>query len=262
MGVLNVTPDSFSDGGRFVEPSEAAETAAAMVEAVADLIDIGGESTRPGSSPVDEAEQVRRVAPVIEGIRRAASSVTLSIDTTRAVVASAALDAGANLVNDISAGRDDSDLLPLVARRRVPVILMHMRGTPATMQLDPRYSDVVAEVAAFLRERSQFAESVGINPADVLIDPGIGFGKTVEHNLRLLRATECLATDLGRPLVIGTSRKAFIGRITGERNPPDRVFGTAATVAWAIANGAAIVRVHDVEPLVRVVRMVRAIQDA
>jgi dihydropteroate synthase len=260
MGVLNITPDSFSDGGKFTDASHAAAAAAEMVAAGADLLDIGGESTRPGSSPVDVAEQVRRVVPVICAIRDAfqTSPILISIDTTRAEVASAALDAGANLVNDISAGRNDADMLPLIARRRVPVILMHMQGTPATMQVNPSYSDVVAEVCAFLDERARIAESFGVDRADVLLDPGIGFGKTAAHNLQLLKHLDRLVM-LGRPVVMGTSRKGFIGKVTGETDSADRIFGTAATVAWAIANGAAVVRVHDVEPIVRVVRMIRAI---
>ena len=258
MGVLNITPDSFSDGGRFADPSQAVAAALAMVADGADLIDVGGESTRPGSLPIDAVEQIRRVAPVITTIRRQ-STVTLSIDTTKGAVASAALDAGANVVNDISAGRDDSAMLPLIAQRRAPVILMHMQGTPATMQLNPSYSDVVSEVSAFLRERSKAAASCGIDPADVLLDPGIGFGKTLEHNLALLRHANQLA-QIGQPLVIGTSRKAFIAKITGEGPAGDRLLGTAATVAWSITNGAAVVRVHDVGPIVRVVRMIQAIR--
>ena len=260
MGVLNVTPDSFSDGGRFTHLEAAVSAAVDMADAGADLIDIGGESTRPGSSPVDPAEQIRRVTPVIAAIRQRLS-LTLSIDTTRAQVALAALDAGANLVNDITAGSDDPEMLPLIGRRRTSVILMHMQGTPATMQLKPSYSDVVAEVGAFLKERMWQAESCGIDPADVLVDPGIGFGKTVEHNLQLLRHVDQLVEDLDRPVVIGTSRKGFIAKVTGEGRPDDRLFGTAATVAWAVANGAAVVRVHDVGPIVRVVRMIRAIGD-
>jgi dihydropteroate synthase len=258
MGVLNITPDSFSDGGRFADPSDAVAAALAMVADGADLIDIGGESTRPGSSPIDAEEQIRRVATVITAIRRQ-STVTLSIDTTRGAVALAALDAGANVVNDISAGRDDPAMLPLIAQRRAPVILMHMQGTPATMQVNPSYSDVVGEVSAFLRERIEAAASCGIDPADVLVDPGIGFGKTLEHNLALLRHVDKLA-QIGQPLVIGTSRKAFIAKITGEGPTGDRLLGTAATVAWSIANGAAVVRVHDVGPIVRVVRMIQAIR--
>ena len=256
MGVLNVTPDSFSDGGRFAGADAAVAHAESVVAAGANLIDVGGESTRPGSLPVAPDEQIARVVPVIRRIAKL--PVTISIDTTRAAVAEAALDAGAALVNDISAGRDDAAMLPLVARRGVPVILMHMQGTPATMQENPIYQDVVAETIAFLRERVAAAQAAGVELPRTLLDPGIGFGKTMEHNLELLRRQrEFLA--LGRPVVIGTSRKGFIGRITGETEPSKRLFGTAASVALSIAAGATIVRVHDVAPMVQVLRMTRAI---
>ena len=259
MAVLNVTPDSFSDGGRFATVEAALEQAVAMVRDGADLIDIGGESTRPGSQRVPADEQVRRVVPVVEAIRRSGLDAALSIDTTLAPVAAAALDAGADLVNDISAGRDDADLLPLVARRKIPVVLMHMQGTPATMQREPAYDDVTADVTAFLRERERAALAAGVEAWRVLHDPGIGFGKTMVHNLTLLRRLPEIAAALGRPLVLGTSRKRFIGTITGEDEPSRRLFGTAATVAWCVANGAAVVRVHDVGPMAQVVRMTRAI---
>ena len=258
MGVLNVTPDSFSDGGRFAQRDAAIAQAEAMAAAGAELIDIGGESTRPGSDPVPADEQVRRVVPVLQALR-GRRPVLFSIDTTRGEVAEAALDAGASIVNDISGGRDDADMLTLVAARRVPVVLMHMQGSPKTMQLDPRYADVVTEVGQFLHQRLAAAVAAGIDPRRVLFDPGIGFGKAVEHNLQLLRGTRALS-DLGRPLVVGASRKGFIGRITDEPEPRQRLFGTAATVAWAVANGAAVVRVHDVRPMKQVVRMTRAIQ--
>ena len=256
MGVLNVTPDSFSDGGQFATVDAAVAQAEAMAAAGADLIDVGGESTRPGSLPVAADEQIKRVVPVIRRI--ANLPVTISIDTTRAAVAEAALDAGAAMVNDISAGRDDAELLRRVARRGVPVVLMHMQGTPLTMQEAPHYRDVVAETIQFLRERVAAAQAVGVELSKILLDPGIGFGKTMEHNLELLRR-QCEFLALGRPLVIGASRKGFIGRITGEAEPSRRLFGTAASVAVAVANGAAIVRVHDVGPMVQVVRMTRAI---
>ena len=262
MAVLNVTPDSFSDGGRFLDPVAAMSHALAMAAQGADLIDVGGESTRPGSQPVDATEQIRRVVPVIRAVRDRLTDVTLSIDTTRAEVAAAALDAGADMVNDVSAGRDDPELLTLAARRTCPIVLMHMQGTPATMQLNPTYSDVVREVGDFLGDRLAVAADAGVNPAKVLLDPGIGFGKTVEHNLELLRRLDELEAT-GRPLVVGTSRKGFIGKVLGEGRSPDpsaRLFGTAATVAWAVANGAAVVRVHDVGPMAQVVRMVRSIQ--
>jgi dihydropteroate synthase len=259
MGVLNVTPDSFSDGGRFATADAATQQALEMVEAGADLLDIGGESTRPGSMPVEPDEQIRRIVPVVRAVAQQQPAVTLSIDTTRAAVAAAALDAGAHVINDVSALHDDPDLLPLVARHRVPLVLMHMKGTPRTMQENPVYRDVVAEVGEFLAERLRHVMAAGVDEASVLLDPGIGFGKTMAHNLELLRRLPELAA-LGRPLLVGTSRKKFIGTITGEPDPARRVFGTAATVAWAIANGAAVVRVHDVGPMAQVVAMVRAIQ--
>jgi dihydropteroate synthase len=234
-----------------------------MIDAGADILDIGGESTRPGAPPVDPAEQIRRVVPVIREISTGNLPVVLSIDTTRSVVASAAIDAGAHVVNDISGGRDDPRLLPLVASRSVPVVLMHMQGTPQTMQTDPRYTDVVREVVAFLTDRIRAALDCGIERQNILLDPGIGFGKKVEHNLTLLRDTRKIADAVaGHPLVIGASRKGFIGTITGEPEPRQRLFGTAATVAWTIANGAAVVRVHDVRPMKQVVQMTRAIARA
>jgi dihydropteroate synthase len=260
MGVLNVTPDSFSDGGRFAETEAAIEQARRMVEAGADLIDIGGESTRPGSQRVPADEQLRRVLPVIRSVA-ASLPVVISVDTTLTNVAAAALDAGACLVNDISAGRDDPGMFALIASCRVPVILMHMLGEPATMQDDPDYpnDDVVTSVGQFLRERHDAAVAAGIRSENILFDPGIGFGKTTEHNLTLLRETRRLA-ELGHALVVGASRKRFIGTITGEPDPAKRLFGTAAAVAWSITNGAAIVRVHDVGPMTQVVRMVQAIR--
>jgi dihydropteroate synthase len=262
MGVLNVTPDSFSDGGLHLAPDAAVGRAVEMGAEGADLIDIGGESTRPGALPVAPAEQVRRVVPVIREVARAAPRLTISVDTTNASVAEAALDAGAHVINDISAGQDDPGILPLAAARRAPVVLMHMRGTPATMQQDPTYADVTAEVIAFLKRRVHAAVSAGVDPADVLVDPGIGFGKTAAHNLELLRRLAELRAAVGRPVVLGTSRKGFIGRVIGEADPARRVFGTAATVAWGVANGASVLRVHDVGPMSQVARMVRAIETA
>jgi dihydropteroate synthase len=260
MGVLNVTPDSFSDGGRYASADAAVAHGLEMVADGASLIDIGGESTRPGSDPVDDEEQIRRVVPVIQRLIADGIDAVLSIDTTRSAVAAAAVAAGAGLINDISAGMDDSGMFPLAAQQRVPIILMHMQGTPKTMQVSPTYDDVTAEVAGFLNERLIAAEIHGIEPERILLDPGIGFGKNQQHNLELLRRLMEL-TALGRPLVLGTSRKGFIGRITGEPEPSRRLFGTAATVGWTIANGASIVRVHDVKPMMQVVAMVRAILD-
>jgi dihydropteroate synthase len=259
MGVLNVTPDSFSDGGRFDNVAAAVAHARNMAEAGADLLDVGGESTRPGSMPVAPAEQVARVVPVVRGIANLHLPLTISIDTTQSKVAAAALDAGAHVINDVSAGRDDPAMLPLVAARKAPIVLMHMQGAPATMQLAPYYADVTAEVIEFLRERIAAAARAGIERASVLVDPGIGFGKTLEHNLELLRRLRELCDAIGCPVVLGTSRKGFIGRITGEGDPSQRLFGTAATVAWAVANGASVLRVHDVGPMVQVAAMIQAI---
>jgi dihydropteroate synthase len=259
MGVLNVTPDSFSDGGKFFSTSGAVAQAHQMVEAGADWLDIGGESTRPGSQPVDAAEQIRRVVPVLRAITDASLSAILSIDTTSSAVAEAALDARASIVNDISAGLFDPQMFSLVAARGASIILMHMQGTPATMQRDPRYADVVAEVTEFLRARCDVGKRAGIASSKIVIDPGIGFGKTVEHNLVLLQQIGTLARDLGHPLVVGPSRKGFIGAITGEPDASRRQFGTAACVAWSISQGASVVRVHDVGPMYQVVQMVRAI---
>lgn len=257
MGVLNVTPDSFSDGGRFADPSYAVDQARRMLAQGGDCLDIGGESTRPGAQRVADQEQIRRILPVIHQLRDVPA--WLSVDTTRAAVAEAALDAGAHVINDISGGRDDVAMLPLVARRGVPIVLMHMRGQPATMQQQTDYQDVTAEVKAHLRALRDEASSAGIKPHRIMLDPGIGFGKRMEHNLTLLRRLAEFK-DLGQPLLLGTSRKSFIGRITDEDEPSHRVFGTAASVAWCVAHGADIVRVHDVEPMAKVVRMTRAIQ--
>jgi dihydropteroate synthase len=256
MGILNLTPDSFSDGGAYTRPGSAVAAAQAMADAGADLIDVGGESTRPGAARIDPAQQIQRVLPVLQALGGRISA-TLSIDTTRAAVAETALDSGAMLVNDISAGMDDPAMLPLVARRRAPIILMHMQGQPATMQAEPRYGDVVREVKQHLAERLEAAVAAGVDRGRVLLDPGIGFGKTVEHNLALLRELRALA-EPGQPVVVGTSRKGFIGRLTGEAG--QRLMGTAASVAWCVANGAAMVRVHDVAAMAKVVRMVQAIQ--
>jgi dihydropteroate synthase len=257
MGILNVTPDSFSDGGRFAAPEAAAKFAEEMAATGADWIDIGGESTRPGSQPVDPEEQIRRVVPALKLIRKTLP-ILISIDTTRAQVAEAALDEGADLVNDISAGRDDPNMLATVARRKVAIILMHRLGPPATMQVNPTYQDVTGEVCEALLSRRQAALEAGIEKENILLDPGIGFGKTVSHNLQLMHDTARLA-GLGHPLVVGVSRKSFMGKITGEAVAGDRLFATAASVAWCVANGAAVVRVHDVGPIAKVVRMIRAI---
>lgn len=258
MGVLNTTPDSFSDGGKFDRVDAAAAHAEAMADEGADLIDIGGESTRPGSSRVSADEQIRRVVPVLRRVAQRLP-VAFSIDTTQSEVAAAALDAGAAVINDISAGRDDPDMFSFAARNRTPIVLMHMLGHPATMQVAPRYEDVTAEVSGFLNERLIEAGIRGIDPERILLDPGIGFGKSTRHNLELLRRLMEL-TVLGRPLLVGVSRKRFIGEITGVSEPSQRIFGTSAAVAWSVANGASIVRVHDVAAMAQVVRVVAAIQ--
>ena len=260
MGVLNVTPDSFSDGGRYADPDAAIAHGKSLFDAGANLLDVGGESTRPGSARTPVDEQIRRVLPVIQALRRdLGERCLLSIDTTRAPVARAALDAGASIINDISAGLDDPDILPLAAQRAAPIILMHMQGTPATMQQNPTYRNVVEEVAVHLSQRLAAARAAGIPEDRILLDPGIGFGKKLGHNLELLRNLPRFAA-LGRPLVLGTSRKGFLARITGETDTRDRLSSTAASVAWCVANQAAIVRVHDVGPMSKVVRVIRAIQ--
>lgn len=258
MGILNVTPDSFSDGGRFIDPHAAADHAFRLCDAGADLIDIGGESTRPGSQRVEPQEQIRRILPVLQALAGRVPAI-LSVDTTRADVAQAALDHGATLINDISAGLDDPAMFPLVAHARCPIILMHMLGQPATMQQAPHYDNVTADILNHLQARLTIAQAAGIPREHLLLDPGIGFGKTLEHNLQLLRELRQFA-DLRQPLVVGTSRKRFLATLTGENEASGRLMGTAATVAWSVANQAAIVRVHDVEAMVKVVRTIRAIQ--
>lgn len=244
MGIVNVTPDSFSDGGRWLDPEAAVAHGERLRAAGADILDVGGESTRPGAAAVDAAEERRRVVPVVEAL--AAAGARVSVDTMKAEVAAAALDAGATFVNDVSALRDP-DMLPLVADRGCDVCLVHMRGEPRTMQEDPRYADVVDEVRAFLAERAQAALDAGVGAERIVVDPGIGFGKTVDHNLELLdRLDELVA--LGFPVLVGTSRKSFLGRIAGS-DAGERLPGTIATNVLALARGASIFRVHDVAPV-------------
>ncbi|MDX6680944.1 MAG: dihydropteroate synthase [Solirubrobacteraceae bacterium] len=242
MGVVNVTPDSFSDGGAWLDPWAAIGHGRELVAQGAAILDVGGESTRPGAAPVDEAEELRRVLPVIAGL--AGAGARLSIDTSKAAVAAAALDAGATIVNDVTALRGDPAMAALVADRGCDVCLMHMLGEPRTMQRDPRYDDVVDDVRAFLLARLEHAVAHGIDERRVWLDPGIGFGKTIDHNLELLsRLDEIVA--LGRPVVVGTSRKSFLGKITG-RDAGDRIAATIATNVLALARGARVFRVHDV----------------
>ena len=259
MGIVNVTPDSFSDGGQFFDVDKAVAGGLEMVRQGAAILDVGPESTRPGAAPVSVDEQIRRAVPVIRKLREH-TAIPVSIDTRNAEVAAAALDAGASILNDITALSDEA-MARLAAERRVPVVLMHMQGTPETMQHNPRYDDVVAEVRDFLMQRAQHAESMGIPSDMIFLDPGIGFGKTTEHNLQLLKRLEVFA-GLGYRLLVGTSRKRFIGQLTGKDNPTDRLFGTAATVALAAWKGASVVRVHDTAAMVDVVRVIAAVQNA
>lgn len=251
MGVLNVTPDSFSDGGEWTDPDRAARHARRMVRDGADLIDIGGESTRPGARSVPAAEEIRRVVPVVE--RLAAEGILVSIDTSKAAVARAAFKAGAKILNDVTALRGDRAMAGTAAAAGVGVILMHMKGTPRTMQRRARYDDVIGEISGFFREILKFAWRAGIERDKIMLDPGIGFGKESKHNLEILRRLGEFRS-LGRPLAIGTSRKSFIGRALGRR-VDDRLSGTGATVAAAILRGADLIRVHDVREMSDVARM-------
>ena len=260
MGILNVTPDSFSDGGRFLNRRAALARARRMTEEGADLIDVGGESTRPGSSGVRLKEELRRVLPVIERIAaRLRAPLAISIDTSKAEVARRALEAGASMVNDVTALRGDAAMAEVIARRRASVILMHMRGTPRTMQRAPRYRDVVDDVAQGLQAAAARAQAAGIARERIFLDPGLGFGKTLHHNLALLRGLPRLAA-LGFPLALGPSRKSFIGSLLGLEDPAERLTGTLACVAHAQRCGVAIVRVHDVRPAVQIIRMLEAIE--
>jgi dihydropteroate synthase len=247
MGVVNVTPDSFSDGGLFLDADAAVEHGRLLRAEGADVLDIGGESTRPGAAPVSAEQERDRVVPVIESL--AADGSRVSVDTTKAEVARAALAAGATIVNDVSALRFSADMAGLVADAGAVCVLMHMRGEPRTMQDDPRYDDVVDDVRAFLEERLAFAVGEGVGEERIWLDPGIGFGKTVEHNLELLRRLEELVA-IGPPVVVGTSRKSFLGRLSGGRAEHERLPGTLATNVMALERGASVFRVHDVAPVV------------
>jgi dihydropteroate synthase len=257
MGILNITPDSFSDGGLHFERGTAVEAALRMEQDGAAVLDVGGESTRPGSEPVTADEELARVLPVIEQIRRR-SEVAISIDTRKAAVAASALDAGADLVNDISALRHDPAMTALVAARGVPAILMHMRGEPRTMQQDIHFDDVTAEVARELECWRRDAVAAGVDASKILVDPGIGFGKTMEHNLELL--ARCGELSRIAPMVIGASRKAFVGHLTGQPGGKPRMAGSLASVAAAYRGGAAMVRVHDVRETVDFLAVLDAIR--
>jgi dihydropteroate synthase len=245
VGILNVTPDSFSDGGDFLDPEAAAQHAASMLDEGAGMLDVGGESTRPGSDPVSQEEEMRRVIPVIEGILAARPEAVISVDTYRSGIATATLEAGARLVNDVTALRGDPRMASVVGETGCPIILMHMQGEPKTMQKEPHYEAVVREVRDFLAERAEYAVDAGVRPENIIVDPGIGFGKNLEHNLDLLNNLDAIV-DLGFPVLIGASRKRFIEGITGVQEARDRVSGTVATTVLAYERGATFFRVHDV----------------
>ena len=255
MGIVNVTPDSFSDGGQFLDPEHAIAHGRELASEGADILDIGGESTRPGAHAVDAGDELLRVQPVIEAL--AADEIPVSIDTSKAVVAEAALDAGATMVNDVTALRADPHLADVCAETGCEVVLMHMLGEPRTMQEDPTYDDVVEEIKAFLSERIEFAVSHGIAEERIWVDPGIGFGKTLEHNLELHRRLGEFA-ELGRPIAFGSSRKSFIGKLTGAE-VDERLGGTIASNVIAFANGARMLRVHDVRPMRQALTIAEAI---
>ena len=260
MGVVNVTPDSFSDGGRFFDSQVAIEQGIKLAEEGADILDVGGESTRPGSEGVSVQEELDRVLPVIQGLAAGCDAV-ISIDTSKAAVAEAALEAGALIINDIAALRSDPDMAALAARSGAGLILMHMLGTPKTMQANPVYGDVVAEVRDFLAERAQAALAAGVKPDSIVVDPGIGFGKTLEHNLRLIRRLDVLA-GLGYPVLLGASRKAFLGKITGQEVPSLRRWSSWGVHVLGAALGAHIVRVHEVQGLREALQVVGAVMGA
>ena len=247
MGIVNVTPDSFSDGGLYLDARAAVDHGLALERAGATILDVGGESTRPGANPVPEDEELRRVLPVIEGLRARGSGAQLSIDTSKAPVARAALAAGATMVNDVTALRGDPGMAEVIAATGADCCLMHMLGEPRTMQRDPRYGDVVSEIKAFLEERLSVAVAAGVAEERIMLDPGIGFGKTTEHNLELLRRLDEIVA-VGRPVAIGTSRKSFLGKITA-RPVEDRIAATIATTLVAYERGARVFRVHDVAPI-------------
>jgi dihydropteroate synthase len=257
MGVVNVTPDSFYDGGLYFEPARAIERALELAAEGADIIDVGGESSRPGAHPVQAGEEKRRILPVVEVLKEK-KSVLISVDTTKAEVAEAAVEAGAHIINDISAGRFDPRMLPLAAETGAGLILMHMKGTPRTMQHSPRYEDVVAEVKAFLFERIEAAAACGVSAENIIIDPGIGFGKKLEHNLALLNNLLTLA-ELRRPMLVGISRKSFIGKILGGLEAQDRLEGTIAAAVISLMNGAAVLRVHDLRAVKKAIAVAESI---
>ena len=260
MGILNVTPDSFADGGKYNDSQAAIDAALAMVAEGASIIDIGGESTRPGSNPVTAVQQIKRVLPVIEGIA-SQSDIPMSIDTTSAEVAEEAIDAGAVIVNDISAFQDDEAMASVCADKKVGVILMHMLGTPKNMQKQPEYTDVIKNVQAFLLQRISIAVQMGISRDSIVLDPGIGFGKTPDHNLKLIQEISSFH-QLGFPLMVGLSRKSFIGKVLNEEDPSNRLVGTIAAHTWCVAGNVQILRVHDVKETIQTAKMIQAIGSA
>lgn len=257
MGIVNVTPDSFSDGGRYLDHGRAVEHALQLAAEGAEILDIGGESTRPGAAPVEEAEELKRVLPVIRALRPQTQAL-ISIDTMKANVARAALEAGADIVNDVTGLRGDPDMPAVAAASQAGVVVMHMTGTPRTMQQQPAYEDVVAEVTAFFQQRLRTLEDQGIAPERIVLDPGFGFGKTLEHNLRLLHALPAM-TSLGRPLLVGVSRKSMIGQLLGDPDPSARDWPTVALTSYLRELGARVFRVHDVMANVHALRMTEAI---
>ncbi len=259
MGVVNVTPDSFSDGGRFIEPERAVEHGLELISQGAHLLDIGGESSRPGSRPVPEEEEVRRILPVIRSLRKQ-TDIPISIDTTKAAVARAALDAGVDIINDISSLRFDTQMARVVAQNGAGLILMHMLGTPLTMQEAPRYGNLLNEISTFLGKRIEEAEEAGISPESIVVDPGIGFGKTLEHNLILLKRLDVFK-DLAKPLCVGVSRKAFIGKVL-DLPAEERMEGTIGAAVLSVIGGAHILRVHDVREVSRAILVAEAILNA
>lgn len=261
MGVVNVTPDSFSDGGRFLDPQLAIAHGRELVAAGADLLDIGGESTRPGAEPVASDEELRRVLPVVEALA-SDGEVPISIDTSKAVVADAALRAGATIVNDVTAGRGDPDLLGVVAGAGAGLVVMHMQGEPRTMQRAPHYDDVTREVGEFLAARLDAARAAGVAGDALIADPGIGFGKALAHNVELLARLGDLAAAVGVPVAVGASRKTFLGKLSGTDDPAMRDDATLATSVWSFTQGARIVRVHDVATSARIARLLDVISRA
>lgn len=256
MGVINITPDSFSDGGLYLDKDNAVKRGLELAEEGADIIDIGGESTRPGSESIPLEEELRRVIPVISTLRKKIDTL-ISVDTTKSLVAQAALDAGADIINDISAFGFDPQMAALIAQKNAPVVLMHMKGTPKTMQVNPFYEDVVKEVKYFFKAKLEDVQTQGIRKEKIILDPGIGFGKRFEDNLALINNLHELA-DLGCPILIGVSRKSFIGRILGS-SPQERLEGTIASAVMSIAHGASILRVHDVAYVKKAVLVADAI---